>query len=146
MSETTSQKWTHLCLVTYCFVKLSQNVCLMSNQYTQLINSNILICQMCLQIMEGHMILLRFLGILIHNWREFMSEVLYLHQTFTDYVSDYCTDFVVSTCQMWLQLMVVSMIQFNCREIFIHVWNFVTSSNFYRLCVKMKCWRKHDPF
>ena len=34
-----------------------------------------------------------------------ISEVFYLHQTFTDYVSDQCTYFGISTCQMWLQVM-----------------------------------------
>ena len=29
-----------------------------------------------------------FLGIFVHKWRAFMFEVLYLHQTFTDYRSD----------------------------------------------------------
>ena len=29
-----------------------------------------------------------FLGIFIHNWWEFVSEVLYLQQTFIEYVSD----------------------------------------------------------
>ena len=38
----------------------------------------------------------------IHNWRAFMSEMLYLHQTFTDYVSDSWTHFIVPTYQLWL--------------------------------------------
>ena len=29
-----------------------------------------------------------FLGIFIHNWRAFVFEVLYHHQTFTDYEPD----------------------------------------------------------
>ena len=33
------------------------------------------------------------LGIFIHNWRAFMSEVFYLQQTFTDCMSNYCTYF-----------------------------------------------------
>ena len=32
--------------------------------------------------------IIAFLDIFIHNWRAFMFEVLYIHQTFTDYVSD----------------------------------------------------------
>ena len=39
------------------------------------------------------LILLHFLGISIHYWRPFMSEVLYLHQTFTDYVSNQYTHY-----------------------------------------------------
>ena len=34
-----------------------------------------------------------------------VSEVLYLHQTFTDCVSDKCTHFDMSNCKMWLQVM-----------------------------------------
>ena len=43
-------------------------------------------CQVWLQVMERFLILLCFLDIFIHYWRPFMSEVLYLRQTFTDYV------------------------------------------------------------
>ena len=40
-----------------------------------------------------YLILLRFLGILIYNCLAFMSEELYLHQTFKDCVSDQYTHF-----------------------------------------------------
>ena len=43
---------------------------------------------MLLQVMERLLILLRVLSIFIHFWRTFMSELLYLHQTFTDCVSN----------------------------------------------------------
>ena len=56
-----------------------------SKQHTHF---DILTCQMWLQVMERHLILLRFLGIFIHFWRLFMSELLYLCQTFPDCVSN----------------------------------------------------------
>ena len=40
--------------------------------------------------MKCPLILMFFLGIFIHNWRAFMSEVLCQDQTFTDCVSDWC--------------------------------------------------------
>ena len=49
---------------------------------------SISLCQMLLKAMERSSILLCFLGIFIQSWRAFMSEVLYLHQTFTDIVFD----------------------------------------------------------
>ena len=52
-----------------------------------------------------------FLGIFIHYWRQFMPEVLYLHQTFTECLFDYCTYFGMSICQAWLQVMEGSLIQ-----------------------------------
>ena len=58
-----------------------------------------------LQVMEGPLILLRLFGIFIHNnWRPFMSEVFYLHKTFTDYVSDQLTHFGMSTNQISQQV------------------------------------------
>ena len=44
--------------------------------------------QVWLQVMEGSLILLRFLGIFIHYWLPFRSKVLYLHQNFTDCISN----------------------------------------------------------
>ena len=41
-----------------------------------------------------------FLDIFIHYWRPFLSEVLYIHQTFTDFISNQNTDFDMLTCQM----------------------------------------------
>ena len=47
-----------------------------------------LICQMWPQVMEAFLILLYFLKILhIFNWLPFISELLYLNQTFIDCVS-----------------------------------------------------------
>ena len=58
-------------------------------------------CQMWLQVMEHSLILLCILDIVIHYyWRPLMSEVLYLHQTFTDCILDWFTHFCMSTCQM----------------------------------------------
>ena len=55
--------------------------------------------------MERTLILLRFLGIFIHNKRPFMCEELYLHQIFTDCVFNQYTHFAMSIFQMWLQVM-----------------------------------------
>ena len=73
------------------------------NQYTHF---DILTCQKWLQNMECPLILLRFLGILIHFWIPFMSLslLLYLRQTFTDCVSNKYTNTYMSTYQMWLQV------------------------------------------
>ena len=57
-------------------------------------------CQMWLPVTERSLILWRFLGIFMHNWRSFMSEVLYLRQTFTDYVSNQYPHFDMLTCQI----------------------------------------------
>ena len=89
-----------------------------SNQYTHF---GILKCQVWLQVMEGSLILLCFLGIFKHYWRSFMSELLYLHQTFTDYVSNQYTHFGLLTCQMWLQVMKCSLIWFRFLGISIYL-------------------------
>ena len=47
--------------------------------------------------------LLRVLGIFIHYLRQFMSAVLYHHQTFTDCVSNQYSHFDMLTYQMKLQ-------------------------------------------
>ena len=65
-----------------------------------LINTEMSKSQMWLQALQRHLILLRFLGIFIHYWRPFMSEVLYLHQTFTDCMSRQYTHFDMLTYQM----------------------------------------------
>ena len=74
----------HLSLVTHSFPKFSQNICL--------INTHILIywnarcsCKLWKAIWFYCVF---FLGILIHYWLVFMSKVLYLNQTFTDWVSN----------------------------------------------------------
>ena len=61
-----------LCL-NYC---ISTKLSLIGN----LINTDISICRMWLQVMEH-------IDIFIHYWGPFMSEVFYLHQTFTDCMS-----------------------------------------------------------
>ena len=60
--------------------------------------------QMWLQVMKRHLILLYFLDIFIHYYWLFMSQLLYLQQTFTDYVCNQYTYTDMSTCQMWLQV------------------------------------------
>ena len=67
------------------------------------------LCQILLQVMERPLILLRFLGIFIQNWQEFMFEVLYLHQTFTDCVSSWKTFW-------YMNILLVSLIQLRFWE------------------------------
>ena len=83
LSEKITQKWTVFVFGnTYLHQTCTECV---SDQHAHF---DVLICQIWLQVMERHLILLYFLAIFIHNWRAFMSEVLYLHQSFTDCVSD----------------------------------------------------------
>ena len=56
------------------------------NEYKHLI---IIKCQMWLNVMGRSLNSLSFLGIVIHYWRPFMSELLYLNQTFTDFMSNF---------------------------------------------------------
>ena len=76
-----SQKWT-----AFVYVNLHQTFieCL-SNQYTHFGTST---WWMLLQVMVRPLILLRFLGIFIHFWQPFRSELLYFHHTFTDCLSN----------------------------------------------------------
>ena len=60
-----------------------------------------------------------FFRILINSLRPFISEVLYLHQTFTICVFDWCTHFGRSTRQMWLQVMEVCCI-ITCLKRYLH--------------------------
>ena len=78
-----------------------------SYQYT---NFDVSTCQMWLQVMERSLILLCFLGIFTHNLLLFISKWVYLHQTFTKYVSHEYTHFGISTSQIWLQVMERSLI------------------------------------
>ena len=57
-----------------------------SNQYTHFYIS---ICQIWLQVMERSFILLRFLSILKHTWRAFMSEVLYVWLNVPNVIAGY---------------------------------------------------------
>ena len=51
-----------------------------------------------------------------------MSEKLYVHQTFIDYVYDKCTHFGMSTCQIWRQVTEGSMIKSRSLVIFIQIF------------------------
>ena len=57
----------------------------------------------------------------------------YLHQTFTDCMSDECTHFDMSICQIWLQVMVGSQIQLCFSGIYIYYNMFKTLYNFTKL-------------
>ena len=89
--------------------------------------------------MELSLIMLCFLRIFVHNWRPFMSEVLYLHQTFSNYVSDWYLQFNMLIFNLWLQVMENSLIKLLFLKFsFLHVSNVLTPTNFYKLYVKMK--------
>ena len=52
-----------------------------------------------------------------------IQSIQYLHQTFTDYVFNLCTHLSMLTCQMWLQVMEVSLIQLHFLEFsYITTW------------------------
>ena len=77
------KNWRNLGLVTHIFIKLSQNV--------GLINTHILIYRHArcdYMLWDRPLILLRFLSIFILYYWPFKSELLYLHQTFIDCVSN----------------------------------------------------------
>ena len=100
-----SQKWTAFVLGD---TNLRQTFTeCVSNQYAHF---DLWICQMWLQVMERHWFNCVFLSIFIHNWRALMSEVLHLHQIFTDCLSDWYTHFGMATWQMWLQVMEGSLV------------------------------------
>ena len=87
----------HLYLVAHILTKISQNVCIHLPDITTSFGKSV--------------DFISFFGyILIHYWWPFMSELLYLHQTFTDCVSYQFTHSRMSTCQMWLQIMEDSLI------------------------------------
>ena len=72
----------HLCLLTHIFTKHSHNVCP--------IDTHILMYQYArcdCKLLNSFWLYRVFLGIFIHYWRAFKSEVLYLHQTFADCMS-----------------------------------------------------------
>ena len=101
---------------------------------------------MWLQVMESPLILLLLLGIFIHNWRSFLSEVMYLHQTLTECVSDWFTYISMLICQCACRSWKV--LWFNCVFGNFHIllyiymfWNVITSSNLYRLCVKAEVYK-----
>ena len=101
MKKHYKNEW-HLCLVTHIFTKLSLNVCL--------INTHSLIywyaCCNC-KLWNALWLYCFFLGIFINYWRLFISKLLYLHQTFTDCVSNQYTYVNILSCQMWMQVMVL---------------------------------------
>ena len=86
--------------ITHSFTKLSLNVCI--------INTHILIywyARCNCKLWKGIWFYCVFSFFFVHNWRIFMSEVLYLQQTFIECVSNQYIHFNVSTCQIWLQVM-----------------------------------------
>ena len=85
MSEKHITKMSGICVwyIVHIFTKLSQNV--------YLINKHILIywhARCNCKLWNAILFYCVFSGILILFWRPFMSELLYPHQTFIDYVSN----------------------------------------------------------
>ena len=73
-------------------------------------------CQMWLQAMKHSLVILLFCEFLkiINNYS--CLKWLYLHQTFTNYVSDCYSQFFMSICHMWLQIMERYLILMRFRE------------------------------
>ena len=116
-SKTLSYVWKrnhknerHLCLVAHIFIKLSQYVCLI-NMYISIYRFARCYCRLWKALDF-------ILGIAIHYWQTFL-KCRYLHQIFTECVSNQCTHFDLSTCQMWLQVMAVSFTKLRSLGIFI---------------------------
>ena len=82
----------HLCLVIYTFTKLLQNGCL--------INIHILMYWYARCNCKLWKVPWFYCIFFMHYWRQFMSELLYLHQTFTDCLSNQYTNFNILTWQM----------------------------------------------
>ena len=81
--KTISQKWATFKFGST-YLNQTSTKC-MSNQY---IHFDISTYQMWLQVMECLLILFRFLSIFKPYYLPFMSELFYLHQSFTNYVSN----------------------------------------------------------
>ena len=81
------------------------------------------------------------------KWTAFVFDNSYLHQTFTEYVSNQYTHFDILTSQMWPQVMewLLNLLRFfgyfHKWLLTIHVWSVVSSPNFHRFtdCVSDKC-------
>ena len=112
------------------FAKLHQTFTdFMYNQYT---NFDIMTCQMWLKlwnILWFYCVFSVFLP--MHNWRQFMSGLLNLHQTFTDQY----THFDMLLCQMWPHDMEGSLVWLIIGNF--SVWFIISSSNFHKSCRKL---------
>ena len=72
-----------------------------------------------------------FSGILIHYYWPFMSELLFLHQTFTNYIS----------YQYWYVKLLRFFCEFCTKLTNIHVWSIVSLPNFHRYNTHILiCW------
>ena len=130
-----------MCLVAQIVTKLSHNVYIM-NIHT-FWHTDILTCQIWLQLMEYPLVLLPILRIFMNDWGLFMSELLYLHQIFTEYVSNQFTRTdilyidmpnVTASYGMYLDLFQF-LCEFCTQLTNIHVWCVVHPPNFYGFSV-----------
>ena len=99
-------------LLTYIFTKLSHNMFLSIRTFWCINMSDVIASN------GRPLILLRFF--VYFHWRAFMFKVFHFLKTFTDCVSNLCTDFGVSICQMWLHVMKSSLIQLHILGIFVY--------------------------
>ena len=99
------KNWCYLRLVSHIFNKLSQNVCLI-NTYTLIYRHAKCDCKL-LSVLWFYC---GFLGIYMLYYWPFMSELLCLHQTFDDCVSNHYEYKNWSASQMWLQVIDSSLI------------------------------------
>ena len=120
MSEKISQNERHLCLVAHILTKLSQNVCLINihtlvYQYTK--------CNCMLwKAFQFYYIFWVFSYIID---KHSCLKCKYLHQTFTDCISDSNKHFGMSICQMWLQVMECFQIQLHFLGYFSYITIYV---------------------
>ena len=131
----------HLCLLSLIFNKLSKYVCLINN-------THISICQMWLQVMELQSILLCLLGICIHYWRIYMSEVKMsspkFHRMWSVYTFWYVNILNVSSSYWRFYDLIMFFLGIFIYYILLHVWNVTTSPNFYKLFVTAEDQRWKD--
>ena len=88
-----------------------------------------------------------FFLIFIHNWRPFMPEVLYLHQTFTDYVSVWYSQFGMPICLLVIILhnsMLHTCLNFQKLCVFNRSYKLNISAFIRKVCILIKpqtfCW------
>ena len=137
MKKYHKNEW-HLLLMAHIFTKLSQNM--------SLINTHILIyqndrCDCNLWNTFGFYCVFWVFSCII--WRPFMSELLYLPQTFTDYASNQYTHIYMSTYQMGLQIMERPLILL----LFFWVFSYIIDDHSCQKCyIFTVCVSKHPNF
>ena len=118
------KKDRHLSLVTYIFTKYEQNLCLINIHNIPDVTASY----------GKSLDFIALLGIFLYYRQPLMSELFYLHQTFTDYVCNNVHILVFQhakcDCRLWLVLWSNAFFFWQFSYIILHVWNVRTSSNF----------------